>query len=83
MADIKLYTIPRCGFCMRARRLLDQKGVAYVEFDVSGNAEAMAAIRAVAPSHTFPQIVIHDVAIGGSEELFTLDRDGRLDAMIY
>ncbi len=83
MADIKFFTIPRCGFCSRARRLLDDKGVAYVEFDVSRNSEALDAIRSVAPSHTFPQILIDDVPIGGCEELFALDRDGRLDPMIY
>jgi len=83
MADIKLYTIPRCGFCSRARSLLDRKGVAYVEFDVSRNAEALAAIRKVAPTHTFPQILIDGVPIGGCDELYALDRAGRLDAMIY
>lgn len=83
MADIKLYTIPRCAFCMRARSLLDQKGVAYIEFDVSRNADALTAIRAIAPTHTFPQILIDDVPIGGCDELYALDRDGRLDSMIY
>jgi glutaredoxin 3 len=83
MADIKFYTIPRCGFCMRARQLLDDKGVAYVEFDCSRNPEVLADIRAVAPSYTFPQILIDDVPIGGCDELYALDRDGRLDAIIY
>ena len=54
-----------------------------MEFDVSGNPRAMEAIRAVAPSHTFPQILIDNVPIGGCDELFALDRNGRLDAMIY
>jgi glutaredoxin 3 len=83
MADIKFYTIPRCGFCSQARRLLDEKGVAYIEFDVSGNEEALTAIRAIAPSHTFPQIVIDGEPIGGCTELYAMDRAGRLDALIY
>lgn len=82
MAEVKIYTIPFCGFCRRAKRLLKKKKVEFTEANVRGDAEAMAEIRDIAGHSTFPQIVINGELIGGCDELYELDRCGRLDSLL-
>jgi len=83
MTEVVIYTIPNCGYCWRACRLLESKGVAYVEHDVSSNPAALAEIRTIARTRTFPQILIGGTLIGGCDELRALERAGKLDALLY
>jgi glutaredoxin 3 len=82
MPDVVLYTTGWCPYCIRARRLLDGKGVAYTNIDVGGNPALRAEMRARAGRNTVPQIWIGDTHVGGSDELYALERAGRLDAML-
>jgi glutaredoxin 3 len=77
--EIKVYTTPYCGFCRMALRLLDAKGVAYEQIDVTGDHEARAWLREATGQRTVPQIFIGGESIGGYMELAALDRSGELD----
>jgi glutaredoxin 3 len=83
MARVEIYTRAFCGYCTRAKRLLDSKGVEYEEIDVtmdSGRKSEM--IQRAGGRTTFPQIFIGDRHVGGSDDLHALDYDGKLDAML-
>lgn len=83
MATVEIYTSFFCGFCHRAKSLLDSKGVAYDEIDVSFKpAKRSEMMDRAGGKHTVPQIFIDGEHIGGSDELAALDRDGRLDAKL-
>lgn len=83
MAHIEIYTSPWCGYCHRAKRLLDKKGVEYAEYDVTVEPGRRQEMMQRAPaSHTVPQIFIDGRSIGGCDELFELDFDGALDPML-
>jgi glutaredoxin 3 len=83
MAHIEIYTSPWCGYCARAKRLLDKKGVEYAEYDVTVEPGRRQEMMQRAPgSYTVPQIFIDGRAIGGCDELFELDFDGDLDPML-
>lgn len=81
--QLEIYTSPICGYCHAAKRLLDAKGVAYVEHDVFAVPGARAEMLARAEGRTtVPQIFIDGVGIGGCDDLHALDRAGRLDGML-
>ena len=83
MPDITIYTRQLCGFCARAKSLLDQKGVSYEEKDATGSQELRQEMRERANGGaTFPQIFIGDTHVGGCDDLFALDRAGKLDPML-
>ena len=82
-AKVKIYTKMFCGYCHRAKRLLDSKGVAYTEYDVTMDAGLRDEMRSRKPdARTVPQIFVDDRAIGGSDDLAALDREGKLDALL-
>lgn len=83
MAKVEIYTKYFCGYCTRAKRLLDAKGVAYEEIDITMNAERRREMIQRAPgAMTVPQIFIDDQHVGGSDDLHALDARGRLDPML-
>ena len=83
MVDVTIYTRMMCGYCAAAKRLLDNKGVAYTEHDASFSPELRQEMMSRAPGRTtFPQIFIGDRHIGGSDELHALDRQGKLDELL-
>ena len=77
-----MYAADWCGYCARARRLLDAKGVAYEEIDVDSVPGAQEQMRARTGRTSVPQIFINDQPIGGCDELHALDADGRLDTLL-
>ena len=80
---VTIYTKFGCGYCYRAKRLLDQKGVAYREHDVTFGGEAKAEMLTRAPeARTVPQIFIGDTHVGGSDDLAALEREGKLDELL-
>jgi glutaredoxin 3 len=82
-AKVEIYTKFYCGYCHRAKRLLASKGVDYIEYDITLGGEKSDEMRARAPSATtVPQIFIDDVAIGGSDNLAALEREGKLDQLL-
>ena len=83
MAKVEIYTSPFCGFCFRAKRLLDAKGVRYNEVDVfGGGAERDEMVRRAGGRTTVPQIFIDDRHVGGCDELYALDARGELDPLL-
>jgi len=83
MTDVTIYTREYCGYCARAKALLDTKGVQYVEHDATYSKELRAEMIAKANGHsTFPQIFINGEHVGGCDDLHALDRQGKLDAML-
>ena len=82
-AKVEIYTKFACPYCVRAKHLLDSKGVNYTEYDVSMGGAKRAEMVARAPgAQTVPQIFINDVASGGSDDLRALDVQGKLDSML-
>ena len=83
MADVELYTTPFCPYCMRARALLDRKGVAFTDIDITEEpGRRTEMIRRAGGRTSVPQIFIDGEHIGGSDELVALDRAGELNAKL-
>lgn len=82
MAKIEMYTTPFCGYCARAKSLLEKKGATYEEMDVMMDEKKRAEMRERAKRSTVPQIFINGQYIGGSDELTALEQAGKLDALL-
>jgi len=82
MAKIEIYTTPFCGYCARAKGLLDDKGAAYDEMDVMMDDKKRTEMRERARRTSVPQIFINSQHIGGSDELAALEQAGKLDALL-
>ena len=82
-AAIEIYTRPGCGYCSAAKSLLNRKKAAFTEYDTAKDPSFRQTMydRAGAGS-TFPQIFIGATHVGGCDELYALDREGKLDAML-
>lgn len=81
MATIIIYTTPWCPYCIRAKKLLDQKNVTYTEIDVSEH-EARSKMVALTGGRTVPQLLINDQPTGGCDELYALEHSGKLDKLL-
>jgi glutaredoxin 3 len=83
MARVEIYSTLFCPYCARAKSLLEKKGVDYVNIDVMEDTSKRAEMVARSGGRqTVPQIFIDGEHIGGSEELASLDRAGKLDAKL-
>lgn len=82
MTDVVIYITPICPYCVRAKSLLKQKGVEWREIDVSRDDNERMALMARTKQRTVPQIFINGQHIGGSDDLYALERAGRLDALL-
>ncbi len=83
MADVVMYTTAVCPFCVRAKGLLKKKGVAFEEVDLNAQPERRAEMLEKAEGRrTVPQIFINDQHVGGCDDLYALDAEGRLDALL-
>lgn len=83
MVEVELYTTPFCPYCVRARALLERKGVAFREIDIIDEpAQRIEMVRRAGGRTSVPQIFIGGEHIGGSDELLALDRNGELDAKL-
>lgn len=81
--EVVIYTKFGCGYCYRAKRLLDQKGIPYTEHDVTMGGKPREEMMARAPmARTVPQIFIGETHVGGSDDLHALEASGKLDAML-
>ena len=82
-ANVEIYTKFACPYCVRAKQLLDGKGVPYTEYDISmGGAKRDEMLARVPGARTVPQILINDTPIGGSDDLRALENQGKLDALL-
>jgi glutaredoxin 3 len=83
MARVEIFSSDFCGYCHRAKTLLRDKGVAFEEYDVTMDPAGRETMTARSGGRrTVPQIFINDVHIGGSDDLYALDKQGKLDAML-
>ncbi len=83
MANVTIYTRKMCGFCSAAKKLLSKKQAAVNEFDATFNPQLKKEmIQKSNGGTTFPQIFIGDIHIGGCDDLFALERAGKLDQML-
>ncbi len=82
-ANVEIYTKFACPYCVRAKQLLDGKGVPYTEYDITmGGAKRDEMLARVPGARTVPQILINDTPIGGSDDLRALENQGKLDALL-
>ncbi|TCP61099.1 glutaredoxin 3 [Rhodovulum bhavnagarense] len=83
MQSVEIYTSPYCGYCHAAKRLLDQKGVSYSEIDVAVAPERREEmVTRARGGYTVPQIFIGQTHVGGCDELYALERIGKLDPLL-
>lgn len=80
---VEIYTKAFCGYCFRAKQLLDEKGVDYEEYDITMGGPKKAELAERKPdARTVPQIFIGGQAVGGSDDLARLEREGKLDQLL-
>jgi glutaredoxin 3 len=83
MPPIEIYTTPYCPYCIAAKRLLDKKGAAFTEIDVSRNpAERQKMVERARGGYTVPQIFIGATHVGGCDDLYELEGQGKLDPLL-
>jgi glutaredoxin 3 len=83
MPKVEIYIQPWCGYCHRAKQLLDDKGVAYEEIDVMMEpARRSEMIERAEGRSTTPQIFIDGKPVGGSDDIAALNRKGELDKLL-
>ena len=83
MATVEIYTTPVCPYCVRAKSLLKQKNQDFKEIDVSqDNALREAMMAKAGGRRSVPQIFINGQHVGGSDELYALDKKGELDKLL-
>lgn len=83
MQSVEIYTSPFCGYCHAAKRLLKTKGVSFTEIDVARAPERRQEMMARANGgYTVPQIFVAQTHVGGCDDLFALERAGKLDPLL-
>ncbi len=83
MAKVEIYTWQYCPFCIRAKALLEKKGIKYFEHKIDGDQVGRAAMSEKAHGRTsVPQIFINDESIGGCDELYALEQAQQLDDLL-
>ena len=82
MKPVTIYTKDYCGYCTSAKALLDRKGVAFEEIDVSGDPAAAREVAQRSGQRTVPQIWIGEHHVGGFTDLAALEASGELDRLL-
>lgn len=83
MAKVEIYYWTTCPYCVRARALLDKKGVDYTGYDITGDEAARSKmVERTGGPKSVPQIFIDDKHIGGCDDLHALDAKGKLDELL-
>lgn len=83
MPNVEIYTTASCPFCVRAKRLLEKKGVDYTNFAVDEHPELRPEMEERAAGRTsVPQIFIDDYHVGGFDDMVDLDMEGKLDELL-
>ena len=83
MAKIDIYTVQYCPYCQDAKELLSRKGVSYHEIDVTGKRDVRKEmIQRAKGRSTYPQIFIGATHVGGCDDLYALEEEGKLDSLL-
>jgi glutaredoxin 3 len=82
-AKVEIYTWSACPFCIRAKSLLKKKGVEFIEYNIDGDEKARQKMAQRSNGRrSLPQIFINDVHIGGCDDIYALDAQGKLDRLL-
>ena len=82
-AQVTVYSTNMCPYCVRAKQLLERKGIEYKEVNLSTEApEVRVELMQRTKHRTVPQIFIKDQFIGGFDQLYALEREGKLDQLL-
>ncbi|MCK5042195.1 MAG: glutaredoxin 3 [Sphingomonadales bacterium] len=83
MPKVEIYTGMMCGFCHRAKELLKKKNVSFKEINISMSGKLRQEMMSRSGGgYTVPQIFIDDMHVGGCDELYAMDRQGKLDQLL-
>ena len=82
MVDVTIYTRPGCPYCTRAVGLLTRKNVKFTEINAAATPELRAEMQQRSGRNTFPQIFVGSVHVGGCDDLFDLESEGKLDQLL-
>jgi glutaredoxin 3 len=82
MANIEIYTQSWCGFCYRAKKLLESKGAPFKEIDLGVEDRFQEMVQRAQGGRTVPQIFIDGKHVGGCDDLYALEAAGKLDPML-
>ena len=83
MSKVEIYTWQYCPFCIRAKSLLKKKNINFTEYKIDGDEGARALmIERADGRRTLPQIFIDNEGIGGCDDLYTLENENKLDALL-
>ena len=83
MSKVEIYTWQYCPFCIRAKSLLKKKNINFTEYKIDGDDDARALmIKRADGRRTLPQIFIDNEGIGGCDDLYTLENENKLDALL-
>ena len=82
MPEILIYTAHLCPYCVMAKRLLDKKGAAYTEINVDAQTGLREEMMRKTKRRTVPQIYIGDLHVGGFDDLYALEQQQKLDALL-
>ena len=82
MPNIEIYTSPLCGYCHMAKKLLKQKNQSFNEINVMGNFIKRKEMQTRSQRTSVPQIFINDQHIGGFDDMYALENQGELDALL-
>jgi glutaredoxin 3 len=81
-AKVLMYATRFCPYCVRARQMLDSKGVTYQEINVDNRPDLRAQMREKSGRHTVPQIWVGDTHVGGFDDMWLLEQSGVLDTLL-
>ena len=82
MAHVTIYTRPFCGYCARALKLLNDKGIAFTEIEAGFDPDKRREMMDRSGRSTFPQIFVGERHIGGCDDMLALERAGKLDPLL-
>ncbi|WP_019216308.1 glutaredoxin 3 [Legionella tunisiensis] len=82
MANVIMYSTAYCPYCIRARQLLESKGISYTDIRIDEEPAKRDEMIAKSGRHTVPQIFINGQPIGGCDDMYALEHQGRLDELL-
>lgn len=77
--EVIVYTFETCPYCVKVKRLLDNKGVKFKEVEISGQDDKLAKLKDKTGCGTVPQVFVDDTFIGGYDDVFKLHKEGKFD----
>ncbi|WP_432663875.1 glutaredoxin 3 [Wukongibacter baidiensis] len=77
--EVVIYTFDTCPYCIRAKRLLNNKGVNFKEIDITNRREVLSELKEKTDCSTVPQVFVNDKFIGGCDDIVGLHKRGEFD----